>query len=522
MRLRLRERLQVGVTSLLVAFVATAVTILGTLSDNYATEQIAKQVREGRESFRTQMRQIRAQLRSETGFLARTPMLLAAAGIEGVDQATFDDVFDEILRQFTEPDEGGDRPDRPRLLAVVDARGHVIAARGGAWRAGDDVHDRPGLAEVLAGATRDAVWRGHDGPCLVAAAPLAQRDELLGVLVVGEPIDGALAHNIGAIAGRDVILAADDRVLAEHWRDEAPAELDASALTHLRHDTVGAQGMEIAVTVDGKVRSGLAVQLHPDGGVAFLPHDLDAIEGLRGSARSWLLLTGAVLTLLGLGFATRTAGNLSGPLQALIRATDRMRTGDLGSRVDAVRMDLELGHLASSFNDMAETVQTLVRDVSDKAARAEAANRAKDGFLTSVSHELRTPLTGIQSTAELLQQFGEQASPEERAEFLGTILIEAERLGQRISDALEFASLVGGTTGWTLGRVDLLAACEQACRRLDGLAPLKNVDIQILCPPDAVLQGDRERITQAIYHLVHNAWKWTAADSAIEVAVQTV
>ncbi len=523
MRLGLVERLQVGVTTLVVVFVATAVLILSTLTDNYAAGQIARQMRDGRESFNAQMRQIRAQLRSETGFLARTPLLLATAGIEGVDQATFEDVFDEILRQFGETsgaDEVGDRPASQRLLAVFGANGRVIAARGGAWHAGDTVHDQPGFAAVLAGNTHDTVWSSHHGPCLVAVAPLAQRDALLGGLVLGKPVDATLAQNIGAIAGRDVILAADDRVLAEHWRDAAPLVVDAMALTRLRRDAVGASGIEIAVTVDAQPRSGLAVPMHPDGGITFLSHDLGAIEELRGSVRAWLLLTGGVLALLGLAFATRTARKLSGPLRTLIEATDRMRTGDLGTRVDASSMDRELGHLAASFNDMAQTVQALVRDVSDKAARAEAANRAKDGFLASVSHELRTPLTGIQSTAELLQDFGEQATAAERAEFLHTILVESERLGQRISDALEFASLVGGTTGWTLGRIELRHACEQAGRRLDGLAALKKVNFTVRCAPEAVLQGDRERITQAIYHLVHNAWKWTAENTTIEVAVQ--
>jgi signal transduction histidine kinase len=185
-------------------------------------------------------------------------------------------------------------------------------------------------------------------------------------------------------------------------------------------------------------------------------------------------------------------------------------------------MDRELGALARSFNAMAATMQTLVRDVTDKAARAEAANRAKDGFLTSVSHELRTPLTGIQSTAELLQQFGDGATPEERAEFLGTILREAERLGRRIGDALEFANLAGGKARWTIGRVDLRRICEEACRRLHGLQGLKPVEFRILGDDGAVLAGDREHLTQAVHHLVHNAWQWSQAEGEVEIVVRRV
>ncbi|MEO6596017.1 MAG: ATP-binding protein, partial [Planctomycetota bacterium] len=111
--------------------------------------------------------------------------------------------------------------------------------------------------------------------------------------------------------------------------------------------------------------------------------------------------------------------------------------------------------------------------------------------------------------------------PAERAEFLTTILRESERLGQRISDALECASLSGGKTQWTVGRVDLLRASEQACSRLDGLLQLKLVHFQVVSE-DAVLSGDRERITQAIYQLLHNAWTWSPAGGTVEVTVLAV
>jgi signal transduction histidine kinase len=204
----------------------------------------------------------------------------------------------------------------------------------------------------------------------------------------------------------------------------------------------------------------------------------------------------------------------------LTAAADRMGHGDLGARVGVIAGDDdELNRLARSFNAMADTVQQLVADVTDKAARAEAANRAKDAFLTSISHELRTPLTGIQSTAELLQQFGEGATPEDRAEFLGTILRESERLGRRIGDALDYAALAGGKVKWTLGRVDLAQVCAAACGRLDSLQELKRVEFDIH-GGSAMLQGDREHVTQAVYHLAHNAWTWSPAGGAVDVTVR--
>lgn len=507
-RLRFRERLQLGITALLLTFVAAAAIGLRTLADHHAEKKVGNQIRAGRASFEILMTQLRGQLRGEARMLSRTPLLLAVSAIQGVDAATFGDVFDDIQRSVEVP-----------MLAVCDANGRVLAERGGAFPVGADLSERAAFVSASGGETVDAVWASASGPALVGVAPLDQGGELLGALVLALPLDAAFAARVGTSAGRDVLLAAAGAPLGAYWRDEPPTEVAAAELYRQDHANLPPAGRELEIDCDGQPRRGLAVRLHPDGGIAFLPHDLGALANLQAELRNLLLVTGCLIAVFGLYFATRIGQRLSQPLEQLIAATDRMRSGDLGTRVPPDGLGEEFGRLAQSFNGMADTVQRLVDDVRDKASRAEAANRAKDGFLASVSHELRTPLTGIQSTAQLLEMYGEEASPAERAEFLHTILTESERLGQRITDALEFASLVGGTTAWTVGRVDLERACEDACDRITSLATLKPVAITIDCVPGAILTGDRERITQAIHHLLHNAWKWSPEGGAIDVRV---
>jgi len=506
MALGFRDRLLLGSAVKVVTFVTVAVIGLAVLTGRHANEQVLQAIDDARASFGIQMELNQRAWRRETREFARSPVLLAMAAIPDVDAATF---ADEL--------EGMAAP----LVAVLDPRGKVLAGRGG-FVVGQELGALPGLQSALQAGVEDHLWMLPDGPALVAVAPLAQGGELLGALVRGERIDSALANRLGAIGASDVMLVHDGVVLGQRWRKQPKGEVDLEALRGVRFADLPLEGRPLELRVDGEPRLGVAMRLHDDGGVAFLSHDLSHIEALRDEARLWLLGSGALLALTGLVFALHMASRLARPLQALTSASDRMGRGDLGVRVDDRGMDRELGALARSFNSMAATMQTLVRDVTDKAARAEAANRAKDGFLTSVSHELRTPLTGIQSTAELLQQFGDGASPEERAEFLGTILREAERLGRRIGDALEFANLAGGKARWTLGRVELRRVCEEACRRLNGLQGLKTVAFRILGDEAAAFAGDREHLTQAVHHLVHNAWQWSPADGEVEITVRRI
>jgi signal transduction histidine kinase len=507
MRLGFRTRLMLGTTLLVVAFVAAAVLVLAVLLDHHVADQVAHAIDDSRRNVAMQM-DLQAQAwRRDAENAARSPLLLATAAIPDVDEATLADRLAEI---------------EAPIVAILDGRGRVLASRG-CWQAGDALAAFPGVAAALRGEVQDHVWPHSRGLALVAVAPLVQGGELLGAIVLGQDVDSRLAERIGAVTGSHVVLTHDGQALATAWRNAVARAIDLGPLDVLRHRTLPSLGQPLELVIDGSPRPGLALPLHRDAGIVYLSHDLDAIEHLRRSAHAWLLGIGLLLALTGIALSARTAARLSRPLLALTTASDRMGRGDLGARVDKVPMDAELQRLALSFDSMAETVQALVADVTDKAARAEAANRAKDGFLTSISHEMRTPLTGIQSTAELLQQFGDDASPAERAEFLLTIVTEAERLGRRITDALEFANLASGKTKWTVGRVELQRVCEEACRRLQSLLTLKFVTFLIGCDADAAtFLGDREHITQAIQRLLHNAWTWSPADGTVDIAVRAV
>lgn len=210
MQLGFRGRLLVGITTLVVLFATAAVLGLAQLTSRFASEQVAREVDESRTSFAAQMRQRRSALQDETRLIARSPVLLATAAIEGVDQATFEAAFDEIQNAFAAP-----------ILAVVDGTGHVVARRGAELPAGD-LRTRPGLDAALAGSVGDHVWTTPAGLVLVALAPLVQGDELLGVLVRGVPIDGSFAAGISALSGNDALLAHDGNLLATSWRRQQP------------------------------------------------------------------------------------------------------------------------------------------------------------------------------------------------------------------------------------------------------------------------------------------------------------
>src|SRR5262249_862859 len=73
-------------------------------------------------------------------------------------------------------------------------------------------------------------------------------------------------------------------------------------------------------------------------------------------------------------------------------------------------------------------------------------------FVSSVSHELKTPLTSIRMFAESLQMDDETNSsdPQQRAEYLETIVGETERLTRLLNNVLDFSRIERGQKNYHL------------------------------------------------------------------------
>ena len=99
-----------------------------------------------------------------------------------------------------------------------------------------------------------------------------------------------------------------------------------------------------------------------------------------------VLAIGAGGLLAGLLLAVALSSSLARPLRRLAEAAQRFGSPDLSVRVGPVSGPTEVTQLASSFDRMADRVET-------------SAN-AQEAFVANASHQLRTPLTGMKLRLE--------------------------------------------------------------------------------------------------------------------------
>jgi PAS domain S-box-containing protein len=154
-------------------------------------------------------------------------------------------------------------------------------------------------------------------------------------------------------------------------------------------------------------------------------------------------------------------------------------------------------------------------------SEAEAANRAKDEFLTVVSHELRTPLNAVYGWARMLreQHLDEAAS----ARALEAIDRNANAQVQLIDDLLDVSRVITGKMRLDVRPVDLPAVIDAALDAVRPAAAAKEIRLQsVLDPRAGPMTGDPNRLQQVVWNLLMNAVKFTAKGGRVQVHLQRV
>ncbi len=149
---------------------------------------------------------------------------------------------------------------------------------------------------------------------------------------------------------------------------------------------------------------------------------------------------------------------------------------------------------------------------------AEAANHAKDEFLTTISHELRTPLTSILGWASLLR-LGGDATEVER----GLVSIEESARAQArlVDDLIDFSRIASGTARLQFDAVDIDVLLTRALEGIRPTAIAKNITVTHDLPADRVeVLGDGGRLQQVLWNLLSNAVKFTPEGGRVTVRAE--
>ena len=217
----------------------------------------------------------------------------------------------------------------------------------------------------------------------------------------------------------------------------------------------------------------------------------------------YALLGGGLVVLLaaarGGAWLTRAAFK---PIDEITRtAQSIVRAEDLSLRVAVPAAQDELQRLTVTVNDL--------------LARLEGLFSVQRRFVADVSHELRTPLAAMQGNLEVLER-GAVRDPQLLDESLTDMRYEVARLIRMVNDLLFLAQ---SESGFQLRREPveldtLLLEVHRELRHLSNGSQLRLGD-----EDQVVIQGDRDRIKQALLNLGINALQHTPPGGVVTLGL---
>ena len=151
--------------------------------------------------------------------------------------------------------------------------------------------------------------------------------------------------------------------------------------------------------------------------------------------------------------------------------------------------------------------------------QAEAANHAKDEFLSNLSHELRNPLHIMLGWASLLRAHKLEEATANRA--LEVIERSARAQAQLIEDLLDISRITSGKLYLNRQLIDLVEVVQGAIESVQLSAETKTIELVKRLTSVRVL-GDRDRLQQVLWNLLTNAIKFTPVGGRVEIVLETV
>ncbi len=212
----------------------------------------------------------------------------------------------------------------------------------------------------------------------------------------------------------------------------------------------------------------------------------------RTAALAGLLLVGLLALITGL-----VARQVVAPVRMAARTAERLAAGLLDERLP-VRGEDEIARLGSTFNSMAEALQSQIRQLEDLS-------RVQRRFVSDVSHELRTPLTTVRMAADVLFD-GRESYPPSASRAAELLQAELDRFESMLADLLEISRHDAGAAALDPTPTDLGMLVRRVLTTAQPLAARRGSSLDLRLPPAPVI-ADVEplRIERVLRNLVVNA-----------------
>ena len=218
-------------------------------------------------------------------------------------------------------------------------------------------------------------------------------------------------------------------------------------------------------------------------------------------------MTAFVVLMIAFMASSITAMRQVQPIREMVQATRQYAEGDFDVRMKDYGQRDEMGELAASFNNMAESLQQT--------------ERQRREFIANISHELKTPMTTIAGYTDGI--LDGTIPPENERQYLQIISDESRRLSRLVRRMLDVSQLQVMDPLKSGSHFDICESMRRVLISMEKKITDRHLDVDADIPEEPILvRGDNDMITQVFYNLLENATKFAREGTTLYLGVTTI
>jgi signal transduction histidine kinase len=193
-------------------------------------------------------------------------------------------------------------------------------------------------------------------------------------------------------------------------------------------------------------------------------------------------------------------------------------SGDRETLADQSAVALENAKLFRRLQQMNKELTNTKEELEEVNARLLEVDQLKSAFISVITHEMRTPLSNLAFSLQIFDMYGREnltGEQQNQLEELHSGLVSAQRM---IDNLVTFAAFLNNQIELKPVEFDIRDVVSSAMKPNLAAAEEKDINLELdVSGMDFLVHGDQKLLTDAVFHLINNAVKYTQDGGKITI-----
>ena len=194
----------------------------------------------------------------------------------------------------------------------------------------------------------------------------------------------------------------------------------------------------------------------------------------------------------------------------------------LSTLADQTAVALENARLFANLSRVNRELQLTQVDLEMANQQLREMDDLKSSFIRVVTHELRTPLANMAFSLQILRMYSSQQYSQERVDQLEQVETNLSLTRMMVDNLITLATFLNKQAELKLDMLDFKTLTSDTIASIKKISDEKGVDLQVFFVGDLLpVKADRKLLSDAVFHLVQNAVKFTPPGGKVWVTSWT-